>query len=71
LRLFEHQGEYDLILEQTFCALPPTIRHAKMHQLLVKDGILAGVLFDRYFESDSFGGSQNEYNLLLKRHLIA
>jgi hypothetical protein len=23
-----------------------------MHQLLVKDGILAGVLFDRYFESD-------------------
>lgn len=68
---FEHQGEYDLILEQTFfCALPPTIRQKyvlKMHQLLAKGGILAGVLFDRYFESGPpFGGSQTEYNLLFK-----
>ena len=68
---FEHQGEYDLILEQTFfCALPPSMRQnyvLKMHQLLAKDGILAGVLFDRYFESGPpFGGSQTEYNLLFK-----
>ncbi len=68
---FEHQGEYDLILEQTFfCALPPSMRQKyifKMHQLLAKDGILAGLLFDRYFESGPpFGGSQTEYKLLFK-----
>jgi len=68
---FEHQGEYDLILEQTFfCALPPTLRQKyvlKMHQLLAKDGILAGLLFNRYFEfGPPFGGSQTEYKLLFK-----
>ena len=34
---FEHKGEYDLIIEQTFfCALPPIVRNnyvLKMHQL--------------------------------------
>lgn len=68
---FEHQGEYDLIIEQTFfCALSPNMRQKyvwKMHQLLAKDGILAGLLFNRFFESGPpFGGSQNEYELLIK-----
>jgi hypothetical protein len=32
----------------------------------VKDGILAGVLFDRYFEFDLLYGSQTEYNYSFK-----
>lgn len=68
---FEHQGEYDLIIEQTFfCALPPFLRQRyvwKMHQLLSKKGILAGVLFNRTFEvSPPFGGSEIEYQELFQ-----
>jgi SAM-dependent methyltransferase len=66
---FEHQDQYDLIIEQTFfCALPPTMRQKyvwKMHQLLVKDGILGGLLFNRSFElGPPFSGSQEEYEKL-------
>ena len=66
---FEHQGNYDLIIEQTFfCALPPTMRQKyvwKMHQLLAEEGILAGLLFNRMFESGPpFGGSKEEYQKL-------
>jgi len=69
---FEHQGVYDLILEQTFfCALPPTMRQKyvwKMHQLLADKGKIAGLLFNRTFESGPpFGGSQEEYNLLFQK----
>jgi SAM-dependent methyltransferase len=68
---FEHQGEYDVIIEQTFfCALPPTMRQKyvwKMHQLLAKEGKIAGLLFNRTFESGPpFGGSQEEYNSLFQ-----
>ncbi|HSD07869.1 methyltransferase domain-containing protein [Flavobacterium sp.] len=68
---FEHQGEYDLIIEQTFfCALPPAMRQdyaSKMHQLLSKHGKLAGLLFNRTFDSGPpFGGSQEEYENLFK-----
>lgn len=68
---FEHQGTYDLILEQTFfCALTPTMRQKyvwKMHQLLSENGIIAGLLFNRTFEvSPPFGGSKEEYELLFK-----
>lgn len=64
---FEHQGQYDLILEQTFfCALPPAMRKAyadKMLQLLAPSGKLSGLLFDTYFEKQGppFGGSKQEY----------
>lgn len=66
---FEHQGKYDLIIEQTFfCALPPTLRQKyvwKMHQLLADEGKLAGLLFTRTFEvSPPFGGSKEEYETL-------
>lgn len=66
---FEHQGQYDLIIEQTFfCALPPMMRQKyvwKMHQLLVDGGTLSGLLFNRSFEiSPPFGGSKEEYNKL-------
>lgn len=68
---FEHQGTYDIIIEQTFfCALPPALRQKyvwKMHQLLADDGILTGLLFNRSFEvSPPFGGSQEEYLTLFK-----
>jgi SAM-dependent methyltransferase len=68
---FEHQGMYDVIIEQTFfCALPPTMSQKyvwKMHQLLAKEGKIAGLLFNRTFENGPpFGGSQEEYNLLFK-----
>jgi copper chaperone CopZ len=68
---FEHQGIYDLIIEQTFfCALPPTMRQKyvwKMHQLLSDHGKLAGLLFNRDFEiSPPFGGSLKEYEQLFQ-----
>ncbi|MFE3847648.1 methyltransferase domain-containing protein [Flavobacterium sp. LB3P45] len=66
---FEHKEKYDLIIEQTFfCALPPIMRQKyvwKMHQLLVDEGKLAGLLFNRTFEvSPPFGGSKEEYEKL-------
>lgn len=66
---FEHQGNYDFIIEQTFfCALPPTMRQKyvwKMHKLLSEHGKLIGLLFDREFEiGPPFGGNLNEYEQL-------
>lgn len=65
--LFEHNAQYDLIIEQTFfCALSPGLRHAyanKMYDLLVPGGILAGVLFNIPLNHDRppFGGNEAEY----------
>jgi SAM-dependent methyltransferase len=64
---FAHEGQYDLIVEQTFfCALPPEKRKdyaSKMHQLLKPGGKLVGVLFNRDFQHQGppFGGSKPEY----------
>lgn len=64
---FEHKGEYDLILEQTFfCALDPVLRKdyiTKMYELLAANGKLVGVLFNRYFgeQGPPFGGTKDEY----------
>jgi SAM-dependent methyltransferase len=64
---FDHEGAYDLILEQTFfCALDPKFRPEyarKMAELLKPSGRLVGVLFDREFnfEGPPFGGSSSEY----------
>ncbi len=63
---FKHTGTYDLILEQTlFCAIDPNLRDEyvkKVHELLVPDGKLVGVLFNRDFESGPpFGGTKEEY----------
>lgn len=65
--LFEHEGKYELVLEQTFfCALDPKLRSSyvkKMHELLVPGGRLCGVLFNRQFDQPGppFGGSEAEY----------
>ncbi len=64
---FEHKGNYDLILEQTFfCAIPINSRNnyaRKINELLNPNGILAGVLFDCFFEKEGppFGGDSDEY----------
>ncbi len=64
---FNHNAEYDLIIEQTFfCALPPQWRTkyvAKMKQLLKPGGRLTGVLFDFPLteQGPPYGGSYKEY----------
>ena len=69
---FSHEGQYDLILEQTFfCALDPGLRKnyvKQMTKLLKKDGKLAGLLFVKEFEKAGppFGGSKEEYELLFR-----
>jgi len=69
---FNHEGEYDLILEQTFfCALNPDLRKdyvRQMKKLLKQGGKLAGLLFVKEFEKvgPPFGGSKQEYELLFR-----
>lgn len=69
---FRHQGQYDLVLEQTFfCALLPKLREnyvKHMQQLLKPNGKLVGLLFNRKFpfEGPPFGGSKEEYLDLFK-----
>lgn len=68
---FEHEGQYDLILEQTFfCSFVPLAenRHAyasKMSQLLKPNGKLVGLWFDFPLTGDMekrpFGGTRSEY----------
>ncbi len=64
---FSLEGEYDVILEQTFfCAIHPDLRSAyagKVQALLVDGGKLLGVLFGeiRKEEGPPFGGTKTEY----------
>lgn len=64
---FDHKGQYDIILEQTFLSsLKPQRRVdyvKKTHELLHPGGKLCGLLFDRNFEKPGppFGGSYSEY----------
>jgi len=63
---FDHKGSYHLIIEQTFfCALHPDERNgysAKMAELLVPGGKLAGLLFNTHFEGGPpFGGCADDY----------
>ncbi len=69
---FELNGQFDLILEQTFfCALEPNLRSKyvdKMYSLLIEKGKIFGLLFD--FEltevGPPFGGCKEEYLGLFK-----
>lgn len=65
---FEHTGQYELIIEQTFfCALDPILRPdyaKKMYELLTDQGTLAGLLFDDPLMPSGgppFGGTRDEY----------
>lgn len=70
---FQHEGNYDLILEQTFfCAIEPTLRNdyvQNMHKLLKPKGKLVGLLFAEEFGNDHppFGGTKEEYEQRFKR----
>jgi methyl halide transferase len=71
--LFEREGSYDLILEQTlFCAIDPRLRSSyisRIASLLVPGGKYAGVLFNRTFTGGPpFGGSAEEYAGYLRPH---
>ncbi len=67
---FEHQGQYDLIIEQTFfCAINPSLRKQyaqHMKQLLKPNGKLVGLLFNDVLNTDKppFGGNTEEYQTL-------
>ena len=71
---FEHEGRYDLIVEQTFfCALDPVLREkyaAKMHELLKEEGKMVGVMFNKDFGNPfpPFGGSSTEYRALFEKY---
>ncbi len=70
---FDHLGQYDLIIEQTFfCALDPSLRQAyveKMAALLSNNGRLSGLLFDAQFPvGPPFGGNKQEYQDLFSTH---
>ena len=64
---FEHKGEYDLIVEQTFfCAIEPELRQAyadKSRELLKSSGKLVGLLWSVELNEDHppYGGSKEEY----------
>lgn len=64
---FEHSGQYDLIVEQTFfCALHPELRAdyaTQMHGLLASGGRLMGLLFDDALNTEHppYGGTKGEY----------
>ncbi len=72
---FEIEGQYDLIIEQTFfCAIHPSLRPLyieKMKALLKPKGRLVGVLFDdpNLFEQHPpYKGTKLEYEKLFASH---
>lgn len=71
---FEHKGNYDLVIEQTFfCAIPTLLRNqyaSKMYELLNDNGRIIGVMFNKNFEKKGppFGGSIPEYQFIFKKY---
>ena len=69
---FDHKGNYDVILEQTFfCALPPSLRENYVkhcYELLKTGGIIAGVFFNKKFSpvEPPFITSDEEYKKLFQ-----
>jgi SAM-dependent methyltransferase len=67
---FEHEGKYDLILEQTFfSAIHPSRRHEyiqKNHDLLKDGGNLVGLLFNVDFNNPHppYGGNKAVYEAI-------
>lgn len=73
---FQHQGYYDVIVEQTFfCAINPELRDAyikKAYSLLRENGKIVGLLFEKDFGSPlpPYGGSENEYRQLFGNNFV-
>ena len=71
---FALEGQYDLIIEQTFfCALDPSLRGKYVQtvkKLLADNGKIAGLLFNREFDNHPpFGGNTEEYRQLFSSAL--
>jgi len=70
---FSHQGEYDLVVEQTFFSSIPPERRAeyaeKVSQLLSKGGKMVGLLFNHSFdfEGPPYGGTEQEYRSIFNK----
>lgn len=71
---FEHEGEYDIIIEQTFfCAISVNLREEyvkKVAHLLEERGQIVGVLFNREFDRQGppFGGNILTYKDLFSTY---
>lgn len=70
---FEHENEYDIIVEQTlFCAIDPVLRSKyaeNVHRLVGEKGKLIGLLFDAHFDGGPpYGGSKTEYKGYFEKH---
>ena len=71
---FKHQGQYELIIEQTFfCAIHPELRADYVRQvknLLTHKGKLVGLLFNEklYSNRPPFGGTKSTYMPLFSKH---
>lgn len=71
---FDLDQTFDLVLEQTFfCAIHPSLREnyiKKVQSILSGNGKLAGLLFNREFDTNPpFGGNEKEYRQLFETHL--
>jgi len=70
---FEHDAQYDMIVEQTFFSSIWRKQRAayaeKIHQLLKPEGKLVGLLFGHEFDFNRppYGGTENEYRHLFGR----
>ncbi|MBT8231228.1 MAG: SAM-dependent methyltransferase [Saprospiraceae bacterium] len=71
---FLHQGQYDLIIEQTFfCAIDPSTREKYLYhieELLSENGKFVGLLFDMPLteEGPPFGGERTYYQELFSKY---
>ena len=71
---FNHSGQYDLIVEQTFfSSISPSLRKKYVQQsfdLLNPGGKLVGLLFGHEFdfEGPPYGGTREEYKQLFSNH---
>jgi SAM-dependent methyltransferase len=73
---FQHEGRYDIMIEQTFfCAIPPARRKdyvQKAASLLQPEGKIIGLLFNKNFEQAGppFGGCACEYKPIFEPFFI-
>jgi len=73
---FQHEGKYDLMIEQTFfCAINPIQRDEyakKAAELLNEKGKIIGLLFNRVFEQPGppFGGFEEEYQRVFEHYFL-
>lgn len=74
INFFDHKGQYDIIVEQTFfCAIDKTLRKdyvSKCHELLNPSGVIVGLLFIVEFGKDEppYGGTIEEYHDLFSKY---